>query len=554
MGLRRPSLALWRSRVVPDGAGPVLLAGILLGLAHPPFRLLLPPFVALVPFIVWHERLADTREGARQARVGGFFLGLVYFTLVFYWLLVALIYYTSWAILAFLAPVVIMSWFLAGMSGAIHQARRRAGWPAWLAFPVFWTATEWFRAHLSDVSFPWMQLGDTLAYYPRIVGAADLVGSRGLSFWLVAAQTLIAAVWLGRSGGGALAASRVGAVAERRLILVLLLVLGLPIGYSVLRWNTIEIRPVARVGVVQPNIPQHIRMSDRAETARLSMQSIERLVAPWVGAGEDLDLVLLPESAVTGQLDPIPSLGLEAWSNQEEWADGIAAAVGADMVYGGLGVNDLAGVDYELTNSAFLTRPGVGRVARYDKRFLVPVVERVPFLNPRWFSQLDYFGGFAVGPWVVPLELDGSYGSASYGIMICYESVFSPLARHYRRNGADFVVNVTNDAWFGRDSWWSKSSALWQHPAHLVMRAVESRVGIARAANTGVSELVDPLGRVTNATTLFEPAAFTGDVMTTDSVTLYVRFGDVVGWLSALAAMVGVGVSLYRVRRGAREL
>ena len=540
----RFSPAAWRDRIVPHGAGAVLAAGVLLGLAHPPFRLFLPPFVALVPFIVWHERLPDTREGARQARVGGFFLGLVFYTLVFYWLLVALIYYTAWAVLAFLAPVVILSWFLAATSGAIHHVRRRLGWPVWLVFPIFWVANEWFRSHLPDVGFPWMQYGDTLAYYPRIAGAADLVGVRGLSLWLVALNALLAMLWLARGR-------------KRRPILAAALaaLFAVPVGYSLYRWETIDLRPAARVGVVQPNLAQHVRMEEpRQQTIRLSMESIATLTDPWLMGGEELDLVLLPESALQGWLDPVPSEGLAAWPGLEDWANRLAEGLDADLVYGGLGIRDLDGVTYEQLNSAFVSRPGVGRLGRYDKRFLVPVVERVPFLDPSWFGSLRYFGGFGVGEWGRAFDLEGAYGPVSYGIMICYESIFSPLALHYRRAGADFLVNVTNDAWFGRDAWWSRSSALWQHPAHLVMRAIETRMGVARSANTGVSELVDPLGRVSHATPLFEPAAFTGEVMTTDETTLYVRIGDVAGWLAALAAMGGVGLSLYRLRRAPRAL
>lgn len=528
---------------MPENAGPVFLAGILLGLAHPPLKLFVPSFIALVPFIIWHERLPDTAEGARQARVGGFFLGLVYFTLVFHWLIVALIYYTVWAVGAFVGPVIIMSWFLAGMSGAIHQVRRRVGWPAWLVFPAFWTATEWFRAHLFDISFPWMQLGDTLAYYPRIMGAADLVGSRGLSFWLVAIHTLIALIWL-RRGAGDEGPRRVTATATALALLLIL-----PIGYSLVRWNTLELRPAATVGVVQPNVPEHIKIDDRNEAARVAMATTDSIAAAWRAAGEDIDLVLLPESAIPWQLDAVPSRGWEAPQLYIDWWLRLGASLDADVALGALGVED-DGVDYQLFNSAFVSTPGAGRIGRYDKRFLVPVVERVPFLPPEWFSGLTYFGAFGVGEWSPPFEVETDLGTASYGIMICYESIFSPLSRHYRRSGADFLVNLTNDAWFGRDAWWSRSSALWQHPAHLVMRAVESRMGVARSANTGVSELVDPLGRVTHATPLFEPAAFVGDVLTTDTVTLYVRFGDVVGWLSMLAAMGGVGVSLYRRRRG----
>ena len=132
--------------------------------------------------------------------------------------------------------------------------------------------------------------------------------------------------------------------------------------------------------------------------------------------------------------------------------------------------------------------------------------------------------------------------------MICYESIFSPLSRHYRRNGADFLVNITNDSWYGREAWWSRSSALWQHPAHLVMRSIETRMGAARSGNTGISKIVDPLGRVSHRTELFEPAAFVADVSTTDELTVFVRFGDVVGTLSTLVALLALGTSFLKDR------
>jgi apolipoprotein N-acyltransferase len=128
-----------------------------------------------------------------------------------------------------------------------------------------------------------------------------------------------------------------------------------------------------------------------------------------------------------------------------------------------------------------------------------------------------------------------------FGVLICFESIFSGLSRGYRLQGADFLVNITNDAWFGREGWWwSLSGALWQHPSHLVLRAIENRVGIARVGNTGISATLDPLGRVHDATQLFKPAIFTADVPTTDGLTLFARVGDVVGWIAALAAAVGV--------------
>jgi apolipoprotein N-acyltransferase len=120
--------------------------------------------------------------------------------------------------------------------------------------------------------------------------------------------------------------------------------------------------------------------------------------------------------------------------------------------------------------------------------------------------------------------------------MICYESAFEQLARHYRAEGADFLVNITNDAWFGR------TSAPYQHASHLVLRAIETRAGIARDANDGISEFVDPLGRVTQPSRLETRTVVTGSLLTSDARTIYVRWGDWVGTLSVLATLGFVGV------------
>ncbi|MGH7541905.1 MAG: hypothetical protein ACRELC_12980, partial [Gemmatimonadota bacterium] len=182
----------WRSRLLPSHPGPLFLSAVILALAHPPFHLLVPSFVGLVPFALWLEGLPPGAEGRSEARRGGFFLGLVYYALVFYWLLVALVYYTPVAVLGFLAPVLILSGFLAVATLGMRVVRVRLGWPVWLALPVFWTANEWLRANLPQVGFPWMQLGDTLTGFPWLIGAADLVGSRGIGFWLALVNALIA--------------------------------------------------------------------------------------------------------------------------------------------------------------------------------------------------------------------------------------------------------------------------------------------------------------------------------------------------------------------------
>ncbi|MDX1578652.1 MAG: apolipoprotein N-acyltransferase, partial [Gemmatimonadota bacterium] len=333
----------------------------------------------------------------------------------------------------------------------------------------------------------------------------------------------------------------------RRLGAALAVALLVPLAYSLQRWHSLDLRPAATVGVVQPSVPEHLKVGDIASAADSAMRATESLVRPWRGR-RDLDLVLLPETTVQYYLDPIPSRGFEGATGMERWAARLAGSLDADLVIGALGARDLGDGDFVPYNSAFFLRSDGRREGRYDKRYLVPMVERVPFVSPELFAAFPVMSGsFGVGGFQRPLEVAET--EASFGVMICYESIFSPLARHYRRAGADFLVNITNDAWFGREVWWSRSSALWQHPAHLVMRAIETRMGAARSANTGISGVVDPLGRFTRSTPLFEPAAFVAQVETTDARTVYVRVGDAAGWAAALAAILALAASLLRRRR-----
>ena len=135
------------------------------------------------------------------------------------------------------------------------------------------------------------------------------------------------------------------------------------------------------------------------------------------------------------------------------------------------------------------------------------------------------------------------------GVLICYESLYPELARRDRRLGAELLLNLTNDSWFGGEAGVPASAALDQHPAHLALRAIENRVGVGRAAATGLSLLVDPVGRVRAATPAGPAALLVGDPGTTDVVTLYARLGDWVGGGSAALAALLALAALARGRR-----
>ncbi|HEX9108465.1 MAG TPA: hypothetical protein VF832_14575, partial [Longimicrobiales bacterium] len=180
------------------------LSGLLLVLCFPPFHLLLPPFLALVPFLVFLADRPTDPPGRWSAFRGGYLLGLLYFGLVLYWLVIALLYYSSLALLAWLLTVLILAAFTALFASAVVYVRQRApAVPLPVTAALFWTTLEWTQAHLGDVAFPWLGLGSSLTGFPRLAGAADLVGARGLSFWLALVNGLIASTILAWRRGSA---------------------------------------------------------------------------------------------------------------------------------------------------------------------------------------------------------------------------------------------------------------------------------------------------------------------------------------------------------------
>lgn len=485
------------------------------------------PFVGLVPLALFVWQAAPDAEGRRSAVRGGLLFGLVYFGITYYWILVALIWFSKMAIAAFVGSLLMLSGLAVLFTWGLHRMVHTVRVPLWLALPVAWTAAEWFRAHWpSTLAFPWLGLGTSLTGFPQAVGIAELVGARGVTFWLALVNGLAAAS----------VAAYLGRRPWLRWSVVAALVLAAPVGWGIWRARTLEVRHAARVAVVQPNIPEHIKL-DAEQALDSTFASLDRLL-PRVTPGS-VDLVVMPE--VTFPLYP-KAPNAEAWMRRVQ---AYAREVGAPVVFGGLGYDfDEAG-GVTPYNSVFVMEPQGLTDYQYDKRYLVPFVERVPVVPMRWLSFLPHMGRFGVGEGWPLVEAD----ETRFAPLICYESSYPEASRSFRREGADVLLNVTNDAWYGREPLYARTTALWQHPAHMVMRAIENRMGVARAANTGISLFVDPVGRVYNATRLFEADLRVDDVQTTDILTFYARYGDLTGTGAAAAALLLLLASFALERR-----
>ncbi len=509
-----------RRGLFPQRGEYAALAGstLLFAIAFPPFPLLIPAFFCLVPFAVAVATRADRAGTVREAARLGFWFGMLGYAANLYWIAIALSIFTKLAIVGYIAALFVLAPVVAVAAIALFVLRRVTRLPLALLVPVVWVASEVVLNYMSDLAFPWLPLGLALARTPVLAQAADLSGVRGLSFLIAAVNGLIADAWLLRGQRAAIA---------KRLVAAIAIVAAMAC-YGVWRMRTTEVLPLAPVAIVQPNIPQEEKwQAENQSRIRVILDEItnKRL------ATHDARLILWPEAALPGFIAEHPE-----WSSDLRH---MARNARTPILFGTLDVEWHGPGDYDYYNAAMLVDSmGVlNAQPPYRKSFLVPIVERVPFVNPRWFKGLKYFGGYGRGRNTKPFVV--SFGKV--GVLICYESIFPQRSREFRREGANLIVNITNDAWFG------KSLAPYQHEAHMALRAIENRVGIVRAANTGISGYIDPLGRIQGETLLDTADSRVYNAQTTNVLTPYVRIGDWLGSLALLATVAGlVWARFYR--------
>jgi apolipoprotein N-acyltransferase len=502
------------------------LGAIALTTSYPPFPFPFLSFFAIVPAVVLIRQAlldADPRAAFRY----GWWYGLITNAFVLYWMIVALWHFTPLSALGYLATIAILGLFTAVMFWFVVRVRLSVpGVPLWAVLPVAWTALEWLIGHLGDGRFPWLGLGTSLADAPVLVQWADIAGARGVTLWLAWCNVAIVEATIGEKGEGR------GPI-RRPLVAAVLATIALAFGYGAWRMKTLPMHDLGVIGLVQPNEgfrekwdPAHAD----SVVGKLIAQSRQLL------AGTPRpQLIIWPEAAIPDFLWRRPR-----W---EAAISGLAreshVPIFTGTVWADTGWRSNRQPYY---NAAFLVdSTGEWRSNPvYAKHYLVPVTERVPFVPVGVFRAIpglkNWSGGFTPGrdlP-VYPTAI------GRFGVIICYESAFEDLPRKYRARGADFLVNITNDAWFG------STSAPRQHASHLVLRAIETRMGVARAANSGISEFLDPLGRAYGATRLDQDTVVSGVLVTSNVVPLYVRLGDWVGTLIVVLTLSGIAFLVKR--------
>ena len=508
----------------------VAAGALLLAASYPPFVLPIVSFVAVAPAVVLLQQLERDADFRRALR-WGFWYGSVTQGLVLYWLVVALWHFTPLSGLGYLATIAIFGLWHALLFWFVLRVRLRLpAVPLWVVFPVAWTTVEWAVGHQGDIRFPWLGLGTSLADARVLVQWADLAGARGVTLWLAWCNVMIVGGLLGERGAGS------GSIRWRPLAAVLATIV-LAWGYGTWRMRTLPVREGGTVGLIQPNEGFREKWDPRhADSVVAKLVEMSRALE----ARERVDLVIWPEAAIPGYLQP-------SWDSA---IAGLARESRTPIFTGGIHGEYHPDRSFDYFNAAFyFDSSGRWRpYPVYEKHYLVPIVERVPFVPARLLQSVPgvgrWSGGFGRGRGL-PL-----YHSplGRFGVLICYESAFEDLGRGYRREGGDFLVNITNDAWYGR------TAGPYQHASHLVLRAIETRMGIARAANDGISEFVDPLGRAYAETQLEAEASVADRLRTSDVIPLYVRLGDWVGTLVVLTTLGFAGVLVVDKWRSQRPL
>ena len=446
----------------------------------------------------------------RRAFLLGLTAGLVYFVGTIYWTSTVLSSFGGVPVPLALVAMLLLALYLALYPAltAVLIARfvARAGLAGlWLA-PVAWVATEFARGFLFG-GFPWVPLGNSQVEMLPVAQLASVAGVYGLSA-LVAFVNASAAVALLSGGRTRLAA---GGLAAGVVVLVA--------GWGAWRVAdgtlTREGEPL-QVGLIQGNIAQEDKW--QPSEARRILTTHEAMTRDAVRRGAEY--VLWPESSTPFMFeeDPVGEAAVRA----------LAREVGVPMLVGSEEFE--RGPTPRLYNAAFQLAPDGATVAVYRKNHLVPFGEYVPFRRWLFFVSplVDSLAEFAPGTSVALLPV----GDRLVSTAICYEVVYPSLIRQAVEGGSELLTTITNDGWYG------DSSAPYQHFAMASMRAIEEGRYLARAANTGISGIVDPYGRVVQASRTFEEAGLVGEVRLLTGRTLYSRTGDLVAYLAlALLAL-----------------
>ena len=459
------------------------IAGLILAFSFPPSPLGFLAWAALTPLILSLEGCSIGEAYRRGAVFALVFNALSMYFLAFNSGAAPPIAITSWVGLVVYATL-ISPLFLIPVALSLRK------WKNWgvFSFPIFWTGFEYLKS-LGEIAWPWNIIPLSQSNYLAPMQMVSITGVWGLSFWVTGINALIylavkrSTIWL--------------------LAVILWITIPFIAGNIALKHPPQPVSSV-NVAIVQGNVVPE----DKWANGLIYNIGLYRNLTEEISGAE---LIVWPESAVPTYLN----MSLQA----RRILRGLAERMNAPIFTGALALfNEPEDIERRY-NSAFLIKPDDSEIERFDKIHLVPFGERVPFqklipsLGKLNFGQAE----FTIGQDYHIFQIEG----ARFGAMVCYESIFPQIVRRFVADSADFLVNITNDGWYG------KTVEPYQHALLTRFRSIESRRSMVRAANTGISYFTDAQGRFLARTKMEIRDILQVELPIYDGFTFYQRFGDI---------------------------
>jgi apolipoprotein N-acyltransferase len=482
------------------------LSGILLISIQPPVSLFPIAFLALIPLLI-----SINKNNLRFSFFSGYITGVVSYLGLIYWVIIAMNHYGGMDI--FLSALVLLLFvlYLSCYTGLFALScawfEKRFSIPIYISSPLVWVLLEYVRGFLMS-GFPWSFVAHSQHNFLPFIQVVSITGTYFISFLIVVVNGVFYSLW-----------SRKNISSLYVSVIAVLFIATLIFGFVSL--NEKSDTPQKKVAIIQGNIRQ-----DEKWDEAFKIRTINKYVQMTLQSGKGADLIVWPETAMPFIFDQ------EIYANK--YIKALSADVNANILFGTISKDKSSGFH----NSAYVIGKTGDTIGVYNKVHLVPFGEYTPLLSYLPFlEKLTAAGdGFVPGNRHRPIKTD----IGNIGVLICYEGVFPSITNETVREGAQVLVNLTNDAWYDR------TSAPFQHFAFYVFRAVETDRYLLRAANTGISAIIDPKGRVDSKTPIFTEETLKGSFAMKDTKTFYVRHGDYFILFAFLALAVAVLVGWRR--------
>lgn len=519
----------------------VVCSGIFYGLSFPPVN-----FYFLIYFsIILLIGLAVTSKSFSQVFLRSYFVFFTASLVAISWISLSGMRQNADTFLIFAGAAVIIIYPLFFVPPAVllyYASRKNDGRISVLAlacFPFLWTGMEYLST-LGQINFPWLFAGNSQTYNLNKIQFAEFTGVFGVSFWICVISVM--GFYFFRK------VSDNSWKSFTRIILFLVVIAGiyfLPDAFNSFRKNYPETGKI-RVGIVQPNIDPWKKWGGKQDDLILDYAEQIRSISE-----SNTKLIILPETALPyyfrerhfeerfnilkNLCDSINIPLLIGTPDLEYYKDQSQAPPDAKIMRN-------SGLKYDTYNTAVLFEPGKEK-DDFQKHYKIKLVigsERIPYQELFPFTKNLIEWGVGIGNWQIGTDtnlfmIDGRY---KFNTAICYESVYPGFYAKFINKGAEFSAIITNDGW------WGKFFGTYQHNMFAVFRAIENRRWIARCANTGISDFIDPEGKIYDETNIDVKANIVKDIGLIEEKTFYTVYGDL---FSQLCVGIGAGIFLISI-------